>query len=88
MYVTQNNIRVISLNRRGCLNSHLTAHVQLKSGFLDFTEARDNRWQWRQLNHMQIIYILLQTDNHAGTLPLSFYRPDALPATQLTVSKH
>jgi len=24
----------------------------------------------------------LQTDNHASTTPLSFYRPDALPATQ------
>jgi len=23
---------------------------------LDFTEARDDGWQWHQLNHMQIIY--------------------------------
>ena len=30
-------------------------------------------WQWHQLNHMQIIFILLQTDNHASTSPLSFY---------------
>jgi len=30
----------------------------------------------------------LQTDNHASTPPLSFYRPDALPAAQPTVSKH
>ena len=30
----------------------------------------------------------LQTDNHASTLPLSFYRPDALPAAQPTASKH
>ena len=30
---------------------------------------------------------LLQTDNHASTPPLSFYRPDALPATQPTASK-
>ena len=29
---------------------------------------------------------LLQTDNHAA--PLSFYRPDALPAAQPTASKH
>ena len=30
-----------------------------------------------------------QTDNHANTSPLSFfYRPDALPATQPTASKH
>jgi len=30
----------------------------------------------------------LQTDNHASTPPLSFYRSDALPAAQATVSKH
>ena len=45
-------------------------------------------WQWHQLNHMQIICTLLQTDNHASTSPLSFYRPDALPAAQPTASKH
>jgi len=28
------------------------------------------------------------TDNHASVPPLSFYRPDALPAAQPTVSKH
>jgi len=38
---------------------------------LDFTEARDSEWQWHQLGHMQV-YILLQTDNHASTPPLSF----------------
>ena len=30
----------------------------------------------------------LQTDNHTSTPLLSFYRPDALPAAQPTVSKH
>jgi len=30
----------------------------------------------------------LQTENHANTPPLVFYRPDALPATQPTASKH
>jgi len=29
-------------------------------------------WQWHQLDHMQIICTLLQTDNHASTSPLSF----------------
>jgi len=43
-------------------------------------------WQWHQLDHMQIICTLLQTDNHASTSPLSFYRPDVLPATQPTAS--
>ena len=54
---------------------------------LDFTGARDSEWQWHQLGHMQIC-TLLQTDNHASTSLLSFYRPDALPATQPTASKH
>jgi len=35
-------------------------------------------WQWHQLDHMQIIYTLLQTDNHASTSPVSFYRPEIL----------
>jgi len=37
---------------------------------------------------MQIICTSFQTDNHTSTSPLSFYRLDALPATQPTVSKH
>ena len=53
---------------------------------LDFTEARDSEWQWHQLGHMQIC-TSLQTGNHVSTLPLSFYRPDALPAAQPTASK-
>jgi len=54
---------------------------------LDFTEARDSEWQWHQLGHMQVC-TSLQTDNHASTSPLSFYRPDALPVAQPTASKH
>ena len=39
-------------------------------------------WQWHQLGHMQVC-TSLQTDNHASTPPLSFYRPDAfLPPNQ------
>ena len=45
-------------------------------------------WQWHQLDHMQIICTSLQTDNHASTSPLCFYRPDALPTAQPTASKH
>jgi len=44
--------------------------------------------QRHQLDHMQIICTSLQTYNHASTSPLSFYRPDARPAAQPTVSKH
>jgi len=55
---------------------------------LDFTEARDSEWQWHQLGDIQVC-ISLQTDNHASTSLLKFfYRPDALPAAQPTVSKH
>jgi len=52
----------------------------------DFTEERDSEWQWHQLGHMQVC-TSLQTDNHASTPPLSFYRLDALPVAQGTVSK-
>ena len=38
---------------------------------LDFTEARDNEWQWHQLGRIQVC-TSLQTDNHASTPPLSF----------------
>jgi len=37
---------------------------------------------------MQTICTSLQTDNHTNTSSLSFYRPDALPDAQPTVSKH
>jgi len=57
---------------------------------LDSNEARDDGflgWQWHQLDHMQTICILLQTDKHTSTSSLS-YRPDALPDAQPTVSNH
>ena len=47
---------------------------------LDFTGARDSEWQWHKLGRMQVC-TSLQTDNHASTPPLSFYRPDALPVS-------
>ena len=40
--------------------------------------------RWHQLDHMQTI----QTDNHTNISSLIFYRPDALPDAQPTVSKH
>ena len=51
---------------------------------LDFTEARDSEWQWHQLDHMQIC-TSLQTDNHTGTPPLSFFTGRILQALN---SKH
>jgi len=54
---------------------------------LDFTETRVSEWQWHQLGRMQVS-TALQTDNRISAPPLSFYRPDALPAAQPTASKH
>jgi len=46
-------------------------------------------WQWHQLDHMQIICTSLQADYHASISSLNFfYRLDALPDAQPTVSKH
>ena len=80
--------------------THLTAYfpVQRLSQYqkgkisLDLNEARDDRvlgWQWhQQLDHMQTICTLLETDNHTNTSSLNFYRLDGLPDAQPTVSKH
>jgi len=46
-------------------------------------------WQWHQLDHMQTICTLLQTDNQGSTSSLSVYRPDARrPDAKPTASKH
>ena len=85
-----------------CQSTHTYTHTPLTALFsgttqvsryqkgktnLDFSEARDSEWQWYQLGHMQVC-TLLQTDNHASTPLLCFYRLDALPAAQPTASKH
>jgi len=54
---------------------------------LDFTKTKDSEWQWHQLGHMQVC-TSLQTDNHASTPPFNFLQSSALPAAQLTASKH
>jgi len=48
---------------------------------LDFTKARDSKWQWHQLVQ---VCTSLQTDNHASTPPLSFFtgRMPFLPSNQ------
>jgi len=56
---------------------------------LDFTEARDSEWQWRQLGHMQIC-TSLQTNNHASTPPLSFLQagcPSCRPTNSVKALK-
>jgi len=59
---------------------------------LDFTEARDNEWQWRPLGHMQVctMLTLLQIDNHASTLPVSFLQagcPSCRPTNSIKALK-
>jgi len=51
---------------------------------LDFTEARDSKWQWHQLGHIMQVCISLQTDNHASTPTLKFFagRAPFLPPNQ------
>jgi len=44
-------------------------------------------WQWHQLDHMQIICTLLQTDSQASTSSVNFYRSDAVPDAKPTLSK-
>jgi len=47
------------------------------------------RWQWHQLDCMQIVCTSLQRDNHASiTMRNFFYRWDALPDTKPAVSKY
>jgi len=56
---------------------------------LDFTEARDSEWQWHQPEHMQVC-ILLQTDNHTSTPPLSFLQagcPSCRPTNSVKALK-
>ena len=56
---------------------------------LDFTEARDSEWQYRQLDHMQVC-TSLQTDNHASTPPLSFLQagcPSCRPTNSVRALK-
>jgi len=71
---------------RGHAYSSSMIHTHPFNGPLSRT-TRVSKRQWHQLGHMQIC-TTLQTNNHASTPPLSFYRPDALLAAQPTVSKH
>jgi len=56
---------------------------------LDFTEARESKWQWHQLGHMQVC-TLLQTDNHTSTPPLCFLQtrcPSCRPTNSVKALK-
>jgi len=56
---------------------------------LDFTGARDSKWQWHQLGRMQVC-TSLQTDNHASTPPLNFLQagcPSCRPTNSVKALK-
>jgi len=81
------------LHRFNGLFSRTTWVSQYQKGktSLDLNEARDDGvldWQWHQLDHMQTICTLLQTDNYTNTSSVNYYRPDALRDAQPTVSYH
>ena len=56
-------------------DSHLTASFPGQPGKLapERIIMKQEMWQWHQLEHVQIICISLQTDNHASTSSLSFF---------------
>jgi len=65
------------------------SQYQKGKAIVDFTEARDSEWQWHQLDHMQVC-ILLQTDDHASTPPLSFLQagyPSCRPTNSIKALK-
>jgi len=56
---------------------------------LDFTEARDSKWQWHQLGHMHVC-TSLQIDNHASIPPLIFLQagcPSCRPTNSVKALK-
>ena len=56
---------------------------------LDFTEAKESKWQWHQLGHIQVC-ILLQTDNHTSTPPLCLLQagcPSCRPTNSIKALK-
>ena len=54
------------------------SRLQKGKPFCILLEQEMMGWQWHQLDHMQIICTLLQTDNHASTSPV-FTLPAAQP---------
>jgi len=94
-------LSIVTFSSLAHTHTHIHTHTRLTALFRDypgepvperqnqsgFYYARDSEWQCHPLGHMQVC-TSLQTDNHTSTPPLSFYRPDALPAAQPTVLKH
>jgi len=51
----------------GFFQDNLVSRNQKGKPFWILLEQEMMGWQWHQLDHMQIICISLQTDNHAST---------------------
>ena len=81
---------ILPLHQFNGLFSRITWVSRHQKGkpFWNLLEQEKMGWQRHQLDHTQIICSSLQIDNHTSTSPLSFYRPDALPAAQPTALKH
>ena len=75
-----------------CSGTTCVSWYQKGKTSLDLNEVTDDGvlgWQWHQLDHMQTICTSLETDQIPHQhLITQFYRPDALPDAQSTVSKH
>ena len=85
---TAQDVASTNLNRKPCNSRVTHTHTQPFNGplsgtarvsryqkgktNLDFTEARDRKWQWHQLGHMPVC-TSLQTDNHASTPTTQFF---------------
>jgi len=81
IFMLNNNTHLINTHFNGPF-SRTTWVCRHQKGrtILDFNEARDDGWQWHQLDHMKIIFTLLQANNHTSTSSLKiFHGPDALP---------
>jgi len=80
--------RTLPFNSPFSATTHVSRYQKGKTN-LDFTEARDNEWQWHQLGHMQVC-TLLQTYNHASTPSLSFLQagcPSCCPTNSVKALK-
>jgi len=66
-------------------HTRLMSRYQKGKTNLDFTGARDSGWQWNLLGRMQVCTRQITTPAPHHSV---FYRLDALPAAQPTVSKH
>jgi len=72
----------------GLLQDNLGKLAPERYTILDFNEARDGAMTMASAGPYANHLTLLQIDNRACTSPVTFYRPDALPAAHPTASKH